>query len=121
MAEQASRSGRLVSRIAEFYANATKDNYSIDGIYIDSAQGFGAPFLLNYDPDALRNTMSPPVFDASGRAAVLLAADYLDFLANISGMIKPFEGQLFGNAMYMVPHIQFSLLFSVAGIETSWK
>jgi hypothetical protein len=109
------------AQVAGFYTSAAAGNYSIDGVYIDSTQGFGAPFLLNYKPSALVGATQPPVFDAAGQAAVLFAQDYLAFLTNLSDTIAPLSsggggggggggslhdgggggGKLFGNAMFM--------------------
>ena len=74
MADSRTRVYQLTSQIAKFYESASAGNYSINGIYIDSTQGFGAPFLLNYRPEALSDSAQPPVFVSSGGAAVLFVS-----------------------------------------------
>eukprot|EP01043_Picozoa_sp_COSAG02_P045844 COSAG02_NODE_4232_length_5607_cov_1.383805_2_plen_622_part_00 len=119
--DRRSRVAQLMAQIENFYASAVDGNYSLAGIYVDSTQGFGAPFLLNYKPAALAYTKQPPVFSTSGGAAVLNAQDYLDFLTNLSVSLRENYGhRLFGNAMYMLPQIQFATAFDIAGIETGW-
>ena len=47
---------------------------------------------------------------------MLFAQDYLAFLTNLSDTIGGAErGRLFGNAMYMLPHIQFATAFADEG------
>lgn len=119
--DRRSRVAQLTNQISSFYASAANGNYSISGVYIDSTQGFGAPFLLNYKPEALAYTKQPPVWDSRGGAAVLNAQDYLDFLTNLSVSLRTKYGhRLFGNAMYMLPQVQFATAFDIAGIETGW-
>ena len=74
MADSRTRVYQLTSQIAGFYESASKGNFSINGVYIDSTQGFGAPFLLNYRPEALSDSRQPPVFDGAGGAAVLFVS-----------------------------------------------
>ena len=74
MADYRTRVYQLTSQIAGFYESASKGNFSINGVYIDSTQGFGAPFLLNYRPEALSDSRQPPVFDGAGGAAVLFVS-----------------------------------------------
>ena len=121
LADPRSRAAQLTAEVAGFYSAASAGNYSIDGVYIDSTQGFGAPFLLNFRPEALSDSRQPPVFDSSGGAAVLFAQDYLDFLGNLSDTLHRRGDRLFGNAMYMLPQIQFATAFDIAGIETGWQ
>jgi len=121
MSDSRSRASQLTAEIAGFYAAADAGNYSINGVYVDSTQGFGAPILLNFKPQALIDSRQPPVFDTSGGAAVLFAQDYLDFLGNLSDTLHKRGDRLFGNAMYMLPQIQFATAFDIAGIETGWQ
>ena len=59
---------------------------------------------------------------AAAAAAAAAAQDYLEFLGNLSDSLRRDHGggRLFGNAMFMLPHIQFATAFSIAGIETGW-
>jgi len=79
-----SRASKLRRQMEGFYASAAQGNYSVNGVYIDSTQGFGAMFLLNYDRAAVAESRSTLLFDGTGCPAVLFAADEIGFLAALT-------------------------------------
>ena len=106
-----SRAARLKAQILDAYRQAAEGNYSLSGAYIDSTQGFGAMFLLNYDDDDVASTAQNLLFDGAGAPAVLFASDEISFLRNLSAILAARGDALFGNAMYIVPNVHFSSVF----------
>ena len=100
--------------------NAKAGNYELGGIYIDSTDG--SELLLNYNPISLAHSRSPLLVDNQGAPVTLLAQGTLSFLQYLRDELSA-QGsglELMGNTLYVLPHLQFSAVFSVAGIETNW-
>ena len=94
------------------------------GLYTDGMVAFNSEFThINYRDTALHTASHPPVYDASGRIAVLSAQDLIAFMSVLSKTLHARGQHLFGNGQYCqgAPNFQFSSVFDIAGTEIDWQ
>eukprot|EP01049_Picozoa_sp_SAG25_P012594 SAG25_NODE_1736_length_2426_cov_1.626558_2_plen_726_part_01 len=71
----------MLARLNAAYDKSVVGGYDIAGLYVDGMVAFHSMFThINYRDTALHSATHPPVFDASGRIAVLSAQDLLAFM-----------------------------------------
>ena len=110
----------MIRVVQTAYATASRNNYTLGGIYIDSVAN--AQNLVNYDPKRIQNANYPLLFDTRGRPVVLMLQNTLAFLLHLSEVVlAPHNGVLMGNGPYY-PETQyrFAPVFAVSGGETFW-
>lgn len=128
--DPASRCAGQLRGVQDELDNAVRGNYSLAGIYIDSTDG--SQLMLNYNNVSLRMSRSPLLVDSYGQPVALLAEGTLSFLQYLRELLQRQDMlgdsaglggsglHLMGNTLYVLPHLQLSALFAVAGIETNW-
>jgi hypothetical protein len=107
------------------YEDAMSAGYEISGQCIDSTLGFDSEFsgYFNYRPSSLTTTKHPPVYDSTGRIAVLNVQSEFSFLAVVAKTVHARGQYLLGNSLWVqgTPNYNFPLLFDIAGTEIDWQ
>ena len=92
--------------------------------YMDGMVAFSSEFThINYRESALLAAMHPPIFDSSGRVAVLSTQDLLAFMDVLAKILHSRGQHLMGNGQYCqgAPNFMFPSVFDVAGTESDWQ
>ena len=81
LSEPCSWTSYILARLNAAYDKSVAEGYDIAGLYVDGMVAFSSEFThVNYREAALRRASHPPVYDATGRIAVLSAQDLLAFM-----------------------------------------
>ena len=124
LSEPCSWTSYILARLNAAYDKSVAEGYDIAGLYVDGMVAFNAEFThVNYRLAALRRASHPPVYDATGRIAVLSAQDLLAFMDVLAKTLHARNQHLFGNGQYCqgAPAFQFPAVFDIAGTEIDWQ
>ena len=114
----------ILARLNAAYDKSVEEGYQIGGMYMDGMVAFSSEFThINYRESALVAAMHPPIFDSSGRIAVLSTQDLLTFMDVLAKTLHSRGQHLMGNGQYCqgAPNFMFPSVFDVAGTESDWQ
>ena len=114
----------ILARLNTAYEKSVEGGYEIAGLYVDGMVAFNSEFThINYRDTALHTASHPPVYDATGRVAVLTAQDLLAFMDVLAKTLHSRGQYLWGNGQYCqgAPNFQFPSVFDIAGTEIDWQ
>eukprot|EP01043_Picozoa_sp_COSAG02_P005155 COSAG02_NODE_138_length_34440_cov_16.694368_18_plen_1060_part_00 len=117
-------SSYILARLNAAYDKSVEEGYQLAGIYTDGMVAFSSEFThLNYRESALVAAAHPPVYDSSGRVAVLSTQDLLAFMGVLANTVHSRGQHLMGNGQYCqgAPNFMFPAVFDVAGTESDWQ
>jgi hypothetical protein len=114
----------ILARLNAAYDKSVEEGYQVAGMYMDGMVAFSSEFThINYRESALLAAMHPPVYDSSGRIAVLSTQDLLAFMDVLARTLHSRGQHLMGNGQYCqgAPNFMFPAVFDVAGTESDWQ
>ena len=114
----------ILARLNAAYDKSVEESYQIAGMYMDGMVAFSSEFThINYRESALLAAMHPPIYDSSGRIAVLSTQGLLAFMNVLAKTLHSRGQHLMGNGQYCqgAPNFMFPAVFDVAGTESDWQ
>jgi hypothetical protein len=114
----------ILARLNAAYDKSVEEGYQVAGMYCDGMVAFSSEFThINYRESALLAAVHPPIYDSSGRIAVLSTQDLLAFMDVLAKTVHSRGQHLMGNGQYCqgAPNFMFPAVFDVAGTESDWQ